>query len=658
MLREQRAPLVAVLNGVLGGGIDPASFNLSIAFYYGSVNSNPDHRVELLDGDFIDQRPDLWSGRIERPRAVKADGPVNPTISGTNAAEGYSDADIDGLLDKSQYKNSDGSGNWWENMRDVVASLVGRGRGDAEILERVMPFAYEDVNVLKFIEGARAKWGIPDPDIPAGAKLGPDVLAALAVEGPPEPPPPSGRHEDYYAFLPTHQYIYRHTGRLYPLASINATLDRVTVGAKKKKQTKAQKAANEEPEVVAVQIPASLWLDRNRPIMEMTWLPGAGELIEGRLPSEGGWVERPGVTTYNDYRPPAACTGDASKAGRWIDLVRQIYPDHVDHIVGYFAHCVQRPGDKINHALVLTGSPGIGKDTLIEPLRRGVGERNFRDIAPHDVTNSNNDFMKSVVLLVSETRDLGELNRYAFYETTKTMIAAPPDMVRINIKHIPQYYIPNVTAVVMTTNYPTDGLFLPPDDRRHYVCGTERVRSDMWDSHCQAMWDWYQAGGLEDVMAYLLAYDLAGFDAKAPPKKTEAFWRFVEAGRPVEESELRDAISKMAGTNEDGSKKDDPAALTLDGLVPHADHELVQWIRDRTNARSVGRRLDECGYIPVRNPDEHHGRWLVGPSKKVIYGKKGLSLSERQAAARNLKTIADDAHRRIKAEIGKITPKK
>ena len=64
---DVRYGLVAELNGVLGGGIDPASFNLSIAFYYGSVNDNPGHRVEVLDGDFQSARrsvrcPDRQAG--------------------------------------------------------------------------------------------------------------------------------------------------------------------------------------------------------------------------------------------------------------------------------------------------------------------------------------------------------------------------------------------------------------------------------------------------------------------------------------------------------------------------------------------------------------------------------------------------------------------
>jgi len=656
----ERTKLVATLKGVIGGGIDDASFTLSQSFYYGRVNGNPDHRVEVVEGDFIDLRPDLAAGAIGPDPKGKSNGTVKQAeLNGPSVSPSYSDADLDAMLDKSQYRNSDGSGNWWDNMRDVAASLVSRGLGDTAVRERCGPFCdggVDDPELQAFIDSARAKFGILDPDVPPGARLGPDVAAAIARDAPAAEPPSGSQLDDYYAFLPTHQYIYRHTGRLYPLASINATLDKVTVGAKKKKQTKKQIAAGDKPEVVAVQIPASLWLDRNRPVMEMSWLPGGGELIEGRLPAEGGWVDKAGVQTFNEYRPPVAGRGDPAKAGRWLELVRRIYPGDFDHIVAFFAHRIQRPEEKINHALVLTGSPGIGKDTMLEPLKRGVGAWNFKEISPQDVTSNNNDFMKSVVLRVSETRDLGEINRYAFYEATKTMTAAPPDMVRVNIKHVPQFYVPNITAVIFTTNYPADGLYLSPDDRRHYVCGTELARSDAWDSYCFDLWGWYQAGGLDDVVAYLATYDLAGFNAKLPPKKTDAFWRMVDAGRPAEEGEFRDAIAKMSGTDENGHLNPPPVVLTLDGLTPHANPELVMWIRDRNNTRNVGRRLDECGYIPVRNSDEQSGRWKVGGARKTIFGRKDVSLEKRYAAAVELKRRSDEAHARVTEEIGKLTP--
>jgi Virulence-associated protein E-like domain len=186
---EDRTGLVAVLNGVLGGGIDPASFNLSIAFYYGSVNDNPDHRVEVIGGDFINLRPDLEAGAIGKPAAVKRETlPINQNslpINGESPA--YSDADLDAMLDKSQYRNSDGSGNWHPNMVAVTASLVSRGWGDDAIRARAAPFAdggVADEDVQKLIDGARAKWGIPDPDVPPGARLGPEVLAAISAAAP------------------------------------------------------------------------------------------------------------------------------------------------------------------------------------------------------------------------------------------------------------------------------------------------------------------------------------------------------------------------------------------------------------------------------------------------------------------------------------------
>ena len=122
----------------------------------------------------------------------------------------------------------------------------------------------------------------------------------------------------------------------------------------------------------------SRWLDMHRPVEMMTWAPGMPPTIVDRLISEGGWVERKGVTTFNLYRPPSITLGDASKATPWIDLVRKVYPDDAEEIFNFFAHRRQRPDQKINHALLLGGDPGIGKDTMIEPLKQAVGPWNAK----------------------------------------------------------------------------------------------------------------------------------------------------------------------------------------------------------------------------------------------------------------------------------------
>jgi len=77
--------------------------------------------------------------------------------------------------------------------------------------------------------------------------------------------------------------------------------------------------------------------------------------------------------------------GDASQAGPWIDHIAKVYGDYAEHIQRYLAHRVQKPQEKINHALVLGGSQGIGKDTLLEPVKTAIGHWNFADVSPRHV---------------------------------------------------------------------------------------------------------------------------------------------------------------------------------------------------------------------------------------------------------------------------------
>jgi len=46
---------------------------------------------------------------------------------------------------------------------------------------------------------------------------------------------------------------------------------------------------------------------------------------------------------------------------------------------------VQFPAEKINHGLLLGGAPGIGKDTILAPVRQAVGEWNFQEATPKEM---------------------------------------------------------------------------------------------------------------------------------------------------------------------------------------------------------------------------------------------------------------------------------
>jgi hypothetical protein len=326
--------------------------------------------------------------------------------------------------------------------------------------------------------------------------------------------------DDFRAYMPMHNYIFMPSRDLWPSSSVNARVPPIVIGH------------DEDGEPVT--IPASVWLDQNRPVEQMTWAPGLPEIIKNRLIIEGGWIERKDVSCFNLYMPPTLVHGDPSKAGPWLSHVRLIYPDDAEHILSWLAHRVQRPQAKINHALILSGPPGIGKDTLLEPVKRAIGPWNFREASPSQVLGRFNGFLKGVILRISEVKDLGETDRYAFYEHMKAITAAPPDVLRCDEKHIREHAILNVCSVVYTTNYKAEGLYLPADDRRHYVGWSRLTKEDFSDEYWTGLWSFLDSGGDGHVAAYLGQRDLSAFNAKAPPPKTDAFWDIVNAHRPSE----------------------------------------------------------------------------------------------------------------------------
>ena len=217
--------------------------------------------------------------------------------------------------------------------------------------------------------------------------------------------------------------------------------------------------------------------------------PGLPMLIRDRLISDGGWIERSGVTCFNLYRAPTIEPGNAGKADPWLDHVRRVFGDNAEHIMNWLAHRVQRPQEKINHALVLGGNQGIGKDTLLEPVKHAVGPWNFAEVSPQHMLGRFNGFLKSVILRVNEARDLGDFNRFQFYDHMKAYTAAPPDVLRVDEKNLREHSVLNVWR--HHHHQPQgDGIYLPADDRRHFVAWSALSK----DSFDESYWNNFGAG--------------------------------------------------------------------------------------------------------------------------------------------------------------------
>jgi hypothetical protein len=416
---------------------------------------------------------------------------------------------------------------------------------------------------------------------------------------------------DFRAYMPAHSFIFAPTREMWPAASVNARLPPMPiVGADGKPAT----------------IPASTWLDQNQACEQMTWAPGLPMLIHDHLVADGGWTRHDGVSVFNLYRPPTIEPGDPEKANRWINHVYRVFGDDAEHIILWLAHRVQHPDIKCNHAIVLGGEQGIGKDTILEPVKYAIGPWNFIEVSPQQMLGRFNGFVKSVILRVSEARDLGDTDRYGFYDHLKSYASSPPDVLRVDEKNLREHAVFNVCGVIITTNHKTDGIFLPADDRRHFVAWSDLAKESFQPDYWKGLYGWYEREGNRHVAAYLGGLDLLKFDPKAPPPKTAAFWEIVDANQAPENAELADLLDDMGN----------PDATTLIRIAHHAEATLAAWLTDRKNSRQIPHRLEQCGLVRVRNDLANDGLWVINRKRQTIYAKKTLSIRDRMAAANGL----------------------
>jgi hypothetical protein len=570
----------------------------------------PERRDDGANGfRFRQLPPDDWARDLERRRIAEGLAQI-----ARNQRENGFDAEAEG--------------------RKVLAAW--RAKQAAEQDERAEPISVSEIEAI--VAGFAAWRDVPAPKIVrVTTSVGSDRYDDAAdddekvlrfqpksapedEEAEPEPKAKAKRRlpiTDFVAFSPDHSYIYRPDGEVWSATAVNSRVPPIKQGKDKQGNDRKPLAANK-------------WLDRNDAVEQRTWTPGEPQIIENRLVDQGGFFAKKGARVFNGYRPPKIVHAINDDVSFWQGHLQELWPDQATHIERWFAHRVQRPGEKINHALVLGGVPGIGKDAIIEPLRRAVGAWNVAEVSPQTILGNFNEFVRSVVLRISEGKDLGDYDRFVFYEATKTLMAAPPETLRCNPKFVKPYYVLNVTGVIITTNHKVGGLFLPADDRRHFVAWSTKEMSDFDAAYWAKYWARLNAGGADAVAEHFRNLDLKDFDPKAPPERTQAFWEMVDAMRSEEESDMADVIESLGN----------PKALMVADLIANAEtfqrFRFAEFLKDPAKRRTVVIRLEGCGYRRLDNPADKRGRWKIGGQRGSVYVQRQLIDREAFAAIREL----------------------
>lgn len=344
-----------------------------------------------------------------------------------------------------------------------------------------------------------------------------------------------------------------------------------------------------------------------------TWWPGQPQLIRDWLVGPEGRWRAPGRRLFNTYRPPDPARGNAANAERWAAHVRRLWPDPTEHnyFFDYCAHMVQRPEEKCNAAIILSGTQGIGKDAALQPVKRAVGDWNTQGIDPNELFSPYRPWLQTLMLVIDEARaSKDEYHASSMYNILKPLIAAPPDTLALNDKFKNMRHVVNCMRVFITTN-DRMAMFIPEEDRRYFIMHSP-LRIDWFleehgPSYFNDLFGWFAAGGTEDVAAWLASRDLQHFNPKAPPAKTDSWAAVVGSWGMGEDDPIDGAIEALGRPTVVFSSE--LAAVQFDGR-----EEVVALVK---SPRKLQHRMERAGYLVVPRPRDQD-RWRSKPGAPLF----------------------------------------
>lgn len=293
-------------------------------------------------------------------------------------------------------------------------------------------------------------------------------------------------------------------------------------------------------------IEASVCFDQNRQAMGafaligITYAAGEAIIVDGELGNR-----------WKNARP-AGAVGDVSP---WLRHVERMIPVELEreHFLNALAHKVQFPTHKINHALLIGGHPGSGKDTMLAPFFWAIGgnsKANCSLVRNEDLNSQWGYALECEVMEIAELRQSEARDRRALENALKPIIAAPPEYLQINRKGLHPYQALNRVFVVAFSNERA-AIAIPSDDRRWFCVWAEAGR--LPETEAVALWNWYQhRNGFAIVAGWLATRDVSAFNPSAAPPMTEAKAIMIDQGRSTAESYLVELMTERMGEFAEG----------------------------------------------------------------------------------------------------------
>ena len=258
------------------------------------------------------------------------------------------------------------------------------------------------------------------------------------------------------------------------------------------------------------------------------------------------------ANTWTEASQSVGAPGDSS---RWLQHFNALgWEEHRDHIEKWMAFTLRHPDRKINHMLLMGSGEGCGKDFLLYPLIKAMGD-NHTTIEGEDLLSDFREFLLSTKYLHINEAELGDRREaLAVSNKLKPLAAAPPDTLRVNQKGIKPIKIRNIVNATMTTNSVMP-LRLNGPSRRFYAIWSDlnpRDKNDNmkreWLDYWEDRWNWMKGGGWKAVVHHLMnVVDLSDFNPNQAPPMTEFLREIKESSKSPMQQTIEAFINKEHG---------------------------------------------------------------------------------------------------------------
>jgi len=226
----------------------------------------------------------------------------------------------------------------------------------------------------------------------------------------------------------------------------------------------------------------------------------------------GKIIHQPDRIEVNTYRPLILPSkrGDVTP---FLNHVNLLLPTERDALIllSYFAANVQKPGHRINWAIVLQGMQGNGKTILLSWIKKAIGMVYCHSPKPAELTSRFNSWVYRKTFICVEDFHMVAGKNQEIMDMLKSIISDP--VLEIEAKGVDKTTREIVANFFFNTNY-KNAFKITENDRRYCIlfCAQQEIqdlhRDGMDDAYFKDLQNWNAKGGQDALNYYLNNFEI------------------------------------------------------------------------------------------------------------------------------------------------------